>query len=101
MAGSFSALNTALSALRYNRIAMDTASQNIANAATEGYTRRRVDAATAGTPTHPAMWSRSQDAGSGVRVLGISRLSDAFLDARARTEHGKQSYLRSEERRVG
>ena len=92
MSGSFASLNTALSALRYNRVAMDTASQNIANVGTEGYTRRRVEAATAGTPTTPAMWSRSQNAGGGVRVDGVTRMTDAFLDARVRTEHGKQSY---------
>ncbi len=93
MTGSFSSLNTALSALRYNRVAMDTASQNIANVSTEGYTRRRVDAASAGTATHAAMWSKDQGTGDGVRVLGIARMTDAFLDARVRTEHGKQSYL--------
>ena len=93
MSGSFASLNTALSALRYNRVAMDTASQNIANVGTEGYTRRRVEAATAGTPTTPAMWSRSQNAGGGVRVSGVTRMTDAFLDARVRTEHGKQSYV--------
>ncbi|HET6562031.1 MAG TPA: flagellar hook-associated protein FlgK [Marmoricola sp.] len=92
MSGSFASLNTALSALRYNRVAMDTASQNIANVDTEGYTRRRVEAATAGTPTTPAMWSRNQNAGGGVRVSGVTRMTDAFLDARVRTEHGKQSY---------
>ncbi|MDX6326564.1 MAG: flagellar hook-associated protein 1, partial [Nocardioidaceae bacterium] len=91
--GSFSSINTALTALRYNRVAMDTASQNIANVNTDGYTRRRVESATAGTPTTPAMWSRSQDAGSGVRITGTSRLTDAFIDARVRSEHGKQSYL--------
>ena len=73
-------------------ITADTASQNIANVGTEGYTRRRVEAATAGTPTTPAMWSRSQNAGGGVRVSGVTRMTDAFLDARVRTEHGKQSY---------
>jgi flagellar hook-associated protein 1 FlgK len=93
VSGSVASLNTALSALRYNRVAMDTASQNIANVGTEGYTRRRVEAATAGTPTTPAMWSRSQNAGGGVRVDGITRMTDAFLDARVRTEHGKQSYV--------
>jgi flagellar hook-associated protein 1 FlgK len=92
VSGSFASLNTALSALRYNRVAMDTASQNIANVGVEGYTRRRVEAATAGTPTTPAMWSRSQSAGGGVRVSGVTRMTDAFLDARMRTEHGKQSY---------
>ncbi len=93
MSGSFASLNTALSALRYNRAAMDTASQNIANVGVEGYTRRRVEAASAGTPTTPAMWSRNQDPGHGVTISGITRMNDAFLDARARAEHGKQSFL--------
>lgn len=90
---SFSTLGTALSALRYNRVAMDTSSQNIANVGIAGYTRRRVDAATAGSQTVPAMWARSQDPGGGVRITGTTRYADAFLDARARTEHGRQSYL--------
>jgi flagellar hook-associated protein 1 len=90
---SFSSINTALSALRYNQVALDTASHNIANVGTEGYTRRRVEAASAGTPTTPAMWSRNQNAGGGVRITGVTRMTDAFLDARVRTEHGKQSYL--------
>ena len=90
---SFSSLGTALSALRYNRVAMDTASQNIANVGIEGYTRRRVEAATAGSQAVPAMWARSQDTGGGVKITGTTRMSDAFLEARARTEHGRQSYL--------
>jgi flagellar hook-associated protein 1 FlgK len=89
----FSSINTALSALRYNQLAMDTASQNIANVSTEGYARRRVESASAGTPTTSAMWSRSQTPDGGVRITGITRMTDAFLDARGRTEHGKQSYL--------
>ena len=93
MSGTFSSFNTALSALRYNRVAMDTASQNIANVGVDGYTRRRVDAVTAGTPTKPAMWSRDQGAGGGVRITGVSRMADYLLDLRRRTEHGKQSYL--------
>jgi flagellar hook-associated protein 1 FlgK len=93
MSGSFSSINTALSALRYNQTAMDTASQNIANVGTEGYTRRRIESATAGTPTQPAMWSRNQGTGGGVVVTGVTRMTDAFLDARVRTEHGKQGYL--------
>ena len=58
MAGSFSSLNTALSALRYNRVAMDVASGNIANVATDGYSRRRVVGESVGAPDRPAMWSR-------------------------------------------
>jgi flagellar hook-associated protein 1 FlgK len=93
MSGTFSSFNTALSALRYNRVAMDTASQNIANVGVDGYTRRRVDAVTAGTPTKPAMWSRDQGTGGGVRITGVTRMADYLLDLRRRTEHGKQAYL--------
>ncbi len=93
MSGTFASFNTALSALRYNRVAMDTASQNIANVGVDGYTRRRVDAVSAGTPTKPAMWSRDQGTGGGVRITGVTRMSDYLLDLRRRTEHGKQSYL--------
>ena len=42
MTGSFSSLNTALSGLRYQQVALDMASTNVANATTEGYVRRRV-----------------------------------------------------------
>ncbi len=93
MSGSFASLNTALSAMRFNRVAMDTASQNIANVGTAGYTRRRVESASEGTPVQPAMWSRTQGTSGGVRVTGLTRMTDALLDARVRTEHGKQSYL--------
>jgi len=90
---TFSSLGSALSALRYNRVGLDNASQNIANVGVDGYTRRRVEATTSGVPSVPAMWARTQDAAGGVRVTGTSRMADAFLDARARTEHGRQSYL--------
>ena len=39
------------------------------------------------------MWSRDQGLGGGVQITGVSRMTDAFLDAPGRTEHGKQSYL--------
>ncbi|MBW8751952.1 MAG: flagellar hook-associated protein FlgK [Propionibacteriales bacterium] len=93
MSGSFTSLNTALSALRYNRVAMDVASGNIANVGTEGYVRRRVSAEAVGAPAQPAMWSRYDGAGEGVAVSGVDRLADALLDVRARREHGNQSYL--------
>ncbi|RNL78257.1 flagellar hook-associated protein FlgK [Nocardioides marmorisolisilvae] len=90
---TFSGLNTALSALQYNRVAMDVASSNIANVGTDGYTRRTIQGASVGTPDQPAMWSRYTGAGDGVRVSSIDRMSDALLDVRARREHGNQSYL--------
>ncbi|MCX6396462.1 MAG: flagellar hook-associated protein FlgK [Propionibacteriales bacterium] len=90
---TFSGLNTALSALRYNRVAMDVASGNIANVGTEGYTRRTIQGVAVGAPDQPAMWSRYSGAGDGVQVAGIDRMADMLLDIRARREHGNQSYL--------
>lgn len=93
MTGSFSTISTALSALRYNRVGLDVAAGNVANVGTEGYARRRVEAETIAAPVHPAMWSRYEAAGNGVRIAGVNRLTDPFLDARCRQEHGNQSYL--------
>ena len=90
---TFAGLNTALSALRYNRVAMDVASGNIANVGTEGYTRRSINGESVGAPEHPAMWSRYSGAGDGVRVASIDRMADPLLDIRARREHANQSYL--------
>ena len=93
MSGTLSSLNTALSALRYNRVAMDAASHNIANVSTEGYNRRRVDGTSMGAPTVPAKWSTYEGAGAGVRTSQITRLNDVLLDNRSRTEHSTLSYL--------
>jgi flagellar hook-associated protein 1 FlgK len=90
---SFTSLNTALSALRYNRVAMDVASSNIANVSTEGYSRRRVEGEAVGGPVQPAMWSRYEGVGDGVRVSGVNRMTDELLNIRGRREHGNQAYL--------
>ncbi|MCF6378251.1 flagellar hook-associated protein FlgK [Nocardioides KLBMP 9356] len=93
MTGSFGSLNTALSALRYHQSVMDVASGNIANVATPGFTRRRVVGVSVGAPAQPAMWSRYDGHGDGVGIGSVDRLVDPLLDARARHEHGTQSYL--------
>jgi len=93
MSGSLSSLNTALTALQYQRSALDVAASNVANATTEGYTRRRVNGETIGPSATPALWSRQSPAGEGVKATSIQRMNDAILDARARREHASQSYL--------
>ncbi len=93
MSGTFSSMNSALSALRYNRVAMDVASQNIANASTTGYARRQVIAQSTGAPATPALWSRWDGAGGGVEASSVNRLVDPVIDARARTEHSASSFL--------
>jgi flagellar hook-associated protein 1 FlgK len=93
MTGTFSSLNTALSALRYQQTAMDVANSNIANSTSEGYVRRRAEAVALGAPNEVSMWSRYDGAGDGVASAAVTRMDDSFLDARSRREHGKQSYL--------
>jgi flagellar hook-associated protein 1 len=93
MGGAFSSINTALSALRYQQAALDIASTNIANASTDGYVRRSVVGETVGAAAAPAVWSRSNEIGSGVQSAGVQRLVDPLLDARVRQEHARQSYL--------
>jgi flagellar hook-associated protein 1 FlgK len=93
MTGTFSGLSTALSALRYNRVAMDVASGNVSNVGTEGYARRTVVGQAQGAPDVPALWSRWDGAGNGVSVGGVERMTDALLDRRARTEHASQSFF--------
>ena len=93
MSGTFSSFNTALSALRYNRVAMDVASGNVANAGTEGYARRQVIGQATGAPAVPALWSRwDVNAGDGVQPGGIKRMVDPLLDSRARLEHAAAGF---------
>ncbi len=69
-------LYTALSGLRAAQAGIDTATHNVANVSTPGYTRQRVDltsrAPAAGTP------------GTGVDVAGVTRARNEMLDARVR-----------------
>lgn len=85
---SFSSLNVGSLAIHAAQRGLDVTGQNISNSATLGYTRQRVDQVAVGGPTVPAIWSRYDAVGGGVRVTGISRVRDEFLEARARVAHG-------------
>ena len=76
----FVGLNTGLSALRAAQVGLDTASHNIANSATPGYTRQRVELAAMRPFDSP-----DGMIGTGVDVVRIQRLRDQFLDARVRS----------------
>ena len=95
MSGTFSSLSSALSALRYNRVAIDVASGNVANASTPGYARRQVIGQSTGAPAQPAIWSRWEGAAGGVEASRIDRMVDPLLDARARAEHGSSTFQTS------
>ena len=63
MAGTFSSLNTALTALRYQQVrARHREHATSPTSATDGYVRRRVVGETVGAPRQPAMWARSERA---------------------------------------
>lgn len=76
---SIRALNTGYSGLTTARVGIETASNNIANANTEGYTRQRVSFE-ANLPTSLTYGQ----IGNGVHVVDITRTRDAFLDERVR-----------------
>ncbi|HWG98645.1 MAG TPA: flagellar hook-associated protein FlgK [Pilimelia sp.] len=91
MAGTFSGINTALTALHAQRRGLDVAAQNIANANTQGYTRQRVDLRAVGGPQVPALYSVSDGVGVGVAVKDVVRLRDTLLETRGRAEHAQQA----------
>jgi flagellar hook-associated protein 1 FlgK len=84
---SFDGLRIALSSLQAQRRALEVTGQNVANAATEGYSRQRVGmAANAGT-VMAAIHARPTGVGQGVTSTTIQRSRDQFLELRANQEH--------------
>jgi len=73
-------LNTSLSGLQAAQRALATTSNNIANAATEGYSRQRVDFG-----TRPAQFTGGGFLGTGVQVNDVRRVYDAFLGEQVRS----------------
>lgn len=69
------------SGLQASKQALSTVGHNIANVNTEGYSRQRVDQ-TANDPL-PAT---KGNAGSGVRILGVTRTNDEYLARRIEME---------------
>ena len=92
---SFSGLTDAAAALNAERYAMQIAGQNIANADTVGYTRERADLqATGPVAGTTRLYAVANPNVTGtVTVAGTSRLNDAVLDSRARTEHSLSGYF--------
>jgi flagellar hook-associated protein 1 FlgK len=88
-----SGLQLALTSLEAQRRGLDVAAQNVANANTEGYSRQRVDMVSIGAPAVPALWSKFNGDGEGVKVDDVTRFRDAFLEIRAALEHGAMGNL--------
>ena len=97
MVSTFGGLSTALSALRYQQVALDVANNNVANVNTAGYVRRRAESGAVAAPNQPSMWSRYDGHGDGVSVQSVTRMADPLLDARSRRENGSLSYLATQQ----
>lgn len=84
---SFVGLHTALTGIRAGQVGLDTASHNVSNANTPGYTRQRV-----GLAQRAPFTSAVGPIGAGVDVTGINRLREGFLDNRVRTTGANFAY---------
>ncbi|HZY75597.1 MAG TPA: flagellar hook-associated protein FlgK [Jatrophihabitantaceae bacterium] len=88
---TFSGIQQAATSLAASQYGLQVVSQNIANASTPGYTRQSVDLASVdpvgGVPRRYTVGGGP----GGVTVTGTSRLNDAVIDARARTEHSRSA----------
>jgi len=89
---TFGALNTAYRGLTAAQQGMNVAGQNIANAATEGYTRQRVQQSSIAAPAQGLFGSGRPEAGNGVSVDGIARLGSSFLDGSVRSTAAQSGY---------
>jgi len=89
----FGSLNTASTALNAQQRAIDVTSQNVSNVNTDGYSRQRVNLQSVGGNAVPAMWSTSDQVGSGVNADDVIRIRDAFLEAQGQQAHSSVQNL--------
>ncbi|MET3809230.1 flagellar hook-associated protein FlgK [Arthrobacter sp. UYEF3] len=89
---TFGALNTAYRGLTAAQQGMNVAGQNIANAATEGYTRQRVEQSSLAAPARGLFSGGALQPGQGVSVDAIARLGNTFLDGSVRSAGAQAGY---------
>ena len=76
------ALSIAMSGLRANQAAMSLVSSNVANAETPGYVRKTLNQVTIDSGSY----------GSNVRIVGVNRELDQYIQAQLRTETSGAGY---------
>src|SRR3954462_12683481 len=77
-----SSLATAMTALRANQAALSIVSSNVGNAQTPGYVSRTIN----------QIAEPTGDVGSGVRVTGVNRSLDQFVQSQLRSETSGGAY---------
>lgn len=95
MISTFLGIETTLRAIMAQRKATETASHNIANANTPGYTRQRVNLTASFDPYTVPSLGRPElpgQLGTGVGIAAIERVRDEFLDLQIRNEVANLGY---------
>ena len=90
----FSTLNTAYTGLAAQARRIDVIGENIANASTPGYRRRRVDLGAIEGPNSVGIYSGADRTGRGVEIRSIDRVLDPVLERHARAEAGRAADLK-------
>jgi flagellar hook-associated protein 1 FlgK len=93
MGSTFGSLNIGLSGLTAQKLGLDTAGNNIANASTDGYHRQSVTLEAQAGGTVPAIWSKSDGTGNGVSASDVQRASDQFLQKQSQDQNALSSEL--------
>lgn len=94
MRSTFESLETARRALAAQQAALQTTSQNIANANTPGYSRERVNLSTTLPYATPGMNNpvTPGQVGTGVKADTVQRVRQDFLDVQYRDKNTKYGY---------
>lgn len=94
---TFAGITTALSSLQANQKRLDIVGQNLSNMNTPGYTRQQLDVSSL-NHLHPVShYANGAEitVGFGVKMDGVSRVRDPYLDVQYRDQIGKSSYNES------
>jgi flagellar hook-associated protein 1 FlgK len=91
-----STLSIGAQALQAHQLAIQTTGHNLANVATPGFSRQRVDLVSA----YPS-FEGGVFLGQGVDVAGVQRVIDRFTEAELMNLHGAVGYSEAESRALG
>jgi flagellar hook-associated protein 1 FlgK len=93
MRSTFHGLETSKRAILTQQVALQTVGHNIANAASKGYSRQRVNLSATQPIEAPGMSSSTAPGqlGTGVQYDSIERLRDSYLDLQYRRENALQN----------
>ena len=91
---TFAGITTALSSLQANQKRLDIVGQNLSNMNTPGYTRQQLDVTSLNHLSPVSHYANGAEinVGFGVKMDGVSRIRDPYLDVQYRDQIGKSSY---------